>query len=93
MSSSSLAPEATKPISLRWIFQHMIEEYARHNGHADLLRERIDGSTSGRTGGRHSDSSIDSNLILHRPDEAVPDRQESCGRTTAPAAWPELIRK
>jgi uncharacterized damage-inducible protein DinB len=31
--------------SLRWILSHMIEEYARHNGHADLLRERIDGST------------------------------------------------
>jgi uncharacterized damage-inducible protein DinB len=30
--------------SLRWILVHMIEEYARHNGHADLLRERIDGS-------------------------------------------------
>ena len=29
--------------SLRWIVTHMIEEYARHNGHADLLRERIDG--------------------------------------------------
>jgi hypothetical protein len=28
-----------------WIYVHMIEEYARHNGHADLLRERIDGST------------------------------------------------
>jgi hypothetical protein len=26
------------------VFQHMIEEYARHNGHADLLRERIDGT-------------------------------------------------
>ncbi|MGC0416141.1 DinB family protein [Embleya sp. AB8] len=32
-------------VSLRWIYVHMIEEYARHNGHADLLRERIDGST------------------------------------------------
>jgi uncharacterized damage-inducible protein DinB len=32
-------------LSLRWILVHMIEEYARHNGHADLLRERIDGST------------------------------------------------
>ena len=32
-------------VSLRWIYQHMIEEYARHNGHADLLRERIDGTT------------------------------------------------
>jgi hypothetical protein len=30
-------------ISLRWIMVHMIEEYARHNGHADLIRERIDG--------------------------------------------------
>ena len=28
---------------LRWILLHMIEEYARHNGHADLLREAVDG--------------------------------------------------
>ncbi|MEU9354606.1 DinB family protein [Streptomyces griseoloalbus] len=34
-----------EPFSLRWIYTHMIEEYARHNGHADLLRERIDGAT------------------------------------------------
>ena len=34
-----------QPVSLRWIYQHMVEEYARHNGHADLLRERIDGAT------------------------------------------------
>jgi hypothetical protein len=32
-------------VPLRWIMVHMIEEYARHNGHADLLRERIDGAT------------------------------------------------
>ncbi|MDX6197602.1 MAG: hypothetical protein QOJ79_753 [Actinomycetota bacterium] len=31
--------------SLRWVLTHMIEEYARHNGHADLLRESIDGET------------------------------------------------
>jgi uncharacterized damage-inducible protein DinB len=31
--------------SLRWILCHMIEEYARHNGHADLLREAVDGET------------------------------------------------
>jgi len=31
--------------SLRWILCHMIEEYARHNGHADLIRESIDGTT------------------------------------------------
>ncbi|MQA12347.1 MAG: DUF664 domain-containing protein [Pseudonocardiaceae bacterium] len=33
------------PIVLRRILVHMIAEYARHNGHADLLRERIDGAT------------------------------------------------
>ena len=32
-------------LDLRWLYLHMIEEYARHNGHADLLRERIDGVT------------------------------------------------
>jgi len=32
-----------KSHSLRWIYLHMIEEYARHNGHADLIRELIDG--------------------------------------------------
>ena len=35
-------PNGESP-SLRWILVHMIEEYARHNGHADLLRESIDG--------------------------------------------------
>ncbi len=33
------------PVDLRWVYVHMIEEYARHNGHADLLREQIDGVT------------------------------------------------
>ncbi|HEY2506418.1 MAG TPA: DinB family protein [Streptosporangiaceae bacterium] len=33
-----------QPVSLRWIYVHMIEEYARHNGHADLIRELVDGS-------------------------------------------------
>jgi uncharacterized damage-inducible protein DinB len=32
-----------EPVSVRELIVHMIEEYARHNGHADLLRERIDG--------------------------------------------------
>ena len=31
--------------NLRWIMVHMIEEYARHCGHADLIRERLDGAT------------------------------------------------
>ena len=31
--------------SLRLVYVHMIAEYSRHNGHADLLRERIDGTT------------------------------------------------
>jgi uncharacterized damage-inducible protein DinB len=34
-----------EPVNLRWIMVHMIEEYARHNGHADLLRELVDGVT------------------------------------------------
>ena len=34
-----------RSFNLRWIMTHMVEEYARHNGHADLLREAIDGST------------------------------------------------
>jgi uncharacterized damage-inducible protein DinB len=37
-------PNGKSP-SLRWILCHMIEEYARHNGHADLIREVIDGET------------------------------------------------
>jgi uncharacterized damage-inducible protein DinB len=37
-------PDGRSP-SLRWILVHMIEEYARHNGHADLIRESIDGLT------------------------------------------------
>lgn len=37
-------PKIMLPTSLRWVYQHMIEEYARHNGHADLIRERIDGA-------------------------------------------------
>ena len=35
----------TGPPSLRWIVVHVIEEYARHNGHADLIRESVDGET------------------------------------------------
>ena len=31
--------------SLRWILVHLIEEYAQHNGHADLIRESLDGQT------------------------------------------------
>jgi hypothetical protein len=37
--------EADERENERWIYMHMVEEYARHNGHADLLRERIDGAT------------------------------------------------
>lgn len=32
-------------VTLRWIYTHMVAEYARHCGHADLIRERIDGAT------------------------------------------------
>jgi uncharacterized damage-inducible protein DinB len=38
-------PRTGARMDLRWIYLHMIEEYARHNGHADLIRELIDGVT------------------------------------------------
>lgn len=41
----AVRPIADGEVSRRWILLHMIEEYARHCGHADLLREAIDGST------------------------------------------------
>ena len=44
-SLDALGHHHQEAFSLRWILTHMIEEYARHNGHADLLRERIDGAT------------------------------------------------
>jgi hypothetical protein len=44
-SLDAVGDDDGRPVSLRWIITHMIEEYARHNGHADLLRERIDGRT------------------------------------------------
>ena len=37
-------PQRDADVSVRWVYVHMVEEYARHNGHADLLRERIDGA-------------------------------------------------
>ncbi|NLU68098.1 DinB family protein [Streptomyces sp. HNM0574] len=39
------APFMGGQVSLRWIYTHMIGEYARHCGHADLIRERVDGAT------------------------------------------------
>jgi uncharacterized damage-inducible protein DinB len=49
VAGASLEEEFTggrgRTLSLRWVYAHMIEEYARHNGHADLLRQRIDGAT------------------------------------------------
>ena len=37
-------PDGRSP-SLRWILCHLVEEYSRHNGHADLIRESVDGLT------------------------------------------------
>jgi uncharacterized damage-inducible protein DinB len=49
VASASLDDEFTggrgRTLSLRCVYTHMIEEYARHNGHADLMRQRIDGAT------------------------------------------------
>jgi uncharacterized damage-inducible protein DinB len=44
-SLDTLAVDADRPVSLRWILIHMIEETARHVGHADLMREVTDGQT------------------------------------------------
>jgi uncharacterized damage-inducible protein DinB len=44
LSETFVSPRGNT-LSLRWVYVHMIEEYARHNGHADLLREAIDGAT------------------------------------------------
>jgi len=41
----ALGAHPGRPVTLRWILVHMIEEYARHCGHADLLREAVDGRT------------------------------------------------
>ena len=40
-----LGTRSGEDVSVRWVLVHLIEEYARHNGHADLIRERIDGVT------------------------------------------------
>ena len=42
--ATKLTSDGRDRMSLRWVLTHMIQEYARHNGHADLLRERIDGA-------------------------------------------------
>jgi uncharacterized damage-inducible protein DinB len=38
-------PDTGQPVSLRWVLMHLLEETARHAGHADIIRELIDGST------------------------------------------------
>jgi uncharacterized damage-inducible protein DinB len=45
LEETFVLPRSKREISVRWVYTHMIEEYARHNGHADLIRERIDGVT------------------------------------------------
>lgn len=45
LADTHSAWEGRGRVSLRWVLVHMIEEYARHNGHADLIRESIDGET------------------------------------------------
>jgi hypothetical protein len=37
--------ESQPPVNLRWVLMHLLEETARHAGHADILREMIDGQT------------------------------------------------
>ena len=44
LDDTGIGTRRGEPCSLRWIYTHMVEEYARHNGHADLIRELIDGA-------------------------------------------------
>ena len=44
LSFSASYRDPSRRFQLRWILVHLIEEYARHNGHADLLREAVDGA-------------------------------------------------
>lgn len=43
--SARLSPRTGQTFTLRWILVHMVEEYSRHNGHADLIRQSVDGQT------------------------------------------------
>ncbi len=47
LDAMSRRPGRRPQVSMRWILIHMIEEYARHNGHADLIRDRLDGGAQG----------------------------------------------
>jgi hypothetical protein len=49
--------DETVTVDLRWLYAHMIDEYARHNGHADLIRELIDGATGLLGTNRHRHAS------------------------------------
>jgi uncharacterized damage-inducible protein DinB len=44
LEDTFINPRRQAPMQVRWVYVHMLEEYARHNGHADLLRECIDGT-------------------------------------------------
>ena len=45
LAADELVSTGSGQVSLRWIYVHMIEETARHVGHADILREQTDGAT------------------------------------------------
>ncbi len=44
-SFDDMCADAASPVTLRWVVSHMLEETARHAGHADIIRELLDGST------------------------------------------------
>ena len=45
LGDPAVLPGSSESVSVRWVLTHMVEEYGRHCGHADLLREAIDGAT------------------------------------------------
>jgi Protein of unknown function (DUF664) len=72
--------------SLRYIITHMIEEYARHNGHADLLRERIDGTPGSRQEDQHCLRTIKAQVRDAQPDWAF-SLERVTGIEPALSAW------
>ncbi len=53
LEESCRHPDDAAPVNLRWVLMHLLEETARHAGHADILRELIDGNTGRRVPPAH----------------------------------------
>ena len=78
-----------EPCSLRWIYNHMIEEYSRHNGHADIIRELVDGARrAGDVQGSHSHRQGTHRLSCHAGQRWTPQPTPPSPTDGASAAAP-----